>query len=445
MDFKNFRLQIILRTLGIVLTVIGLAWSIYETKFLMTPLVFGLATIIQMIALIYYNEWTLREIKRFFDSFIDSDYTRRFEQSEKGNAFNQLGSAFNKIVEDFSKIRIEKEEHYQYLLQVNKHVNVGILCFTGAGKIDLMNSAACDLMNKQALNEMNMVHNFAPEFHDLLMDLKSGEKMMYKCDFGAGKIDLAISANKFKLGIKDYTLISLQNIKSELDAQEMQAWQKLIRVLTHEIMNSVTPVVSLTTAVKRLMEDESGSAKLISELQQEQGDDIYKSINAIEKRGKGLLKFVNAYRDYAKVPVPELVEVNLADVVKDVLLILGSSLKHIKVEISTSNEFAQCEFDPNLIEQVLINLIKNATEALAEMESPQIEIKVDSSIPSISVIDNGPGITAENLEEIFVPFFTTKKQGNGIGLSLSKQIMKAHKGDITVESDSTGTTFTLKF
>jgi nitrogen fixation/metabolism regulation signal transduction histidine kinase len=446
MGFRNFRFQIIIRVVGICLTMIALAWSLYETEFLMTPLVFGLLTLFQLIALIYYSEWILRELKLFFNAFIDSDYTRRFEDSGKGRAFDDMEKTLNQIIVDFKKIRIEKEAHYQYLLQINKHVNVGLICFTEDGHIDLMNSAACELLNRPVLHQMKMIKNFDVAFFEKIIALKSGEKMLFKSDFYSNPMDLAVVANKFILGDKKYTLLSLQNIHSELEAQEMESWQKLIRVLTHEIMNSVTPVVSLTTAVKKIMEDEHGSRLKINQLEIDQGEDIYKSISAIEKRGEGLLNFVNAYRDYSKIPEPKLETLDLIVVVNDVLEVLKTDLNGSTVNFRTDSEKLALDIDRGLIEQVLINLIKNAAEALTETPNPSISINLNSSNGIIiSIADNGPGIPKAMQEEIFVPFFTTKPNGNGIGLSLSKQIMKAHGGDLKLISSNQGTRFEISF
>ncbi len=445
MGFKNFRFQIILRVLGITFSSVGFAWSIYRTDFLMTPIVFGLVTLIQLIALIHYSEWTIRELKRFLDSFIDSDYTRRFERVEKGKVFDQLDSTFNQIVEDFKRIRIEKEEHYQYLLQVNHHVKVGLICFTSDGRIDLMNSAARELLDYPVLTELRMIKNHDPKLFHELINLNSGNKTLFKKNSDGEQMDLAMAANKFKLGDKEYTLISIQNIRAELDEQEMLAWQKLIRVLTHEIMNSVTPVVSLTTAIKTIIESEQGFPKSFSSIDNEQALDIYKSINAIESRGKGLLDFVNAYRDYTKEPEPELNEENLVDVVDQVLQVLKLDLKHVNVVFEKPSYSLCHSIDRKLIDQVLINLIKNAVEATSNIDLPTIEIVMKPDPFTISVFDNGPGIPEEIKEQIFVPFYTTKEKGNGIGLSLSKQIMKAHNGSIQLNSTGEGTEFILKF
>ena len=436
------------RGIGIGLTALAFAWSIYLTEFLMTPIVFALLTILQLIGLIWYTEGALKDIKRFSESFIDSDYMRKFDETNKGRIFEELGYTFNRIIEDFKKIRIEKEEHYQYLLQVNRHVRIGLICFTRDGKIDLMNEAAATLLNKPVLDRMVHIENYDKAFHDLLLQLKPGEKELYHSTFTEEERDLAITANKFILKNQEYTLIAMQDIRAELDAHEMTAWQKLVRVLTHEIMNSVTPVVSLTTAIKLMMEEVPGQAKAMDELDEETVTDIYRSVKAIENRGKGLLNFVNAYRDYTKPPQLELEEVKLGDLAKETLQVLGTSLSDIEVALDTAtDQGTHIMADATLIGQVLINLVKNAKEALEGRENASIKIRVQSGIgrATIAVSDNGPGIPPDLRQEIFVPFFTTKEKGTGIGLSLSKQIMKAHGGDLRMQTSDKGTTFTLSF
>jgi nitrogen fixation/metabolism regulation signal transduction histidine kinase len=448
MVFKNFRFQMVLRVVGIGASAMALAWSVYMTEFLMTPIVFGMLTLFQLVGLIVYTENTLREVKRFSDSFIDSDYMRKFDDTNKGSVFKDLGLTFNRIIDDFKQIRIEKEEHYRYLLQVNKHVSVGLICFKSDGKIDLMNQAAADLIDTPILNRMDHLENHDKALYQLLIGLKPGEKTLFHAAFTADARDLAIVANKFILNNESYTLVSLQDIRAELDANEMTAWQKLIRVLTHEIMNSVTPVISLTTAIKMMMEDDAGEPKPVSALDEETGEDIYRSINAIESRGKGLLGFVNAYRDYTNPPDPELEAVNLLSLASEAVQIMSPSMGDVQLVVnSKSSERTLVQADPKLISQVVINLIKNAKEALSDTDKPHIDVLVNSSsaIGSLVVRDNGPGIPDELKDEVFVPFFTTKDKGNGVGLSLSKQIMKAHSGDITMTCDENGTGFSLIF
>lgn len=448
MVFRNFRFQVILRGIGIGVTTVGLAWSIYLTEFLMTPIVFALGTLLQLIALIIYVEGTIKEVKRFSDSFSESDYMRKFDDSKKGKVFKDLGLTFNRIIGDFKRIRIEKEEHYRYLLQVNEHVSVGLICFKEDGRIDLMNQAAATLLNTPMLDRMDHLQNHDDPFHHLLTHMKSGQKKLFKATFTKEARELAIVANKFTLKGEQYTLISLQDIRAELDANEMTAWQKLIRVLTHEIMNSVTPVVSLTTAMKMMMEDEEGKPIPVSKLDSETGEDLYRSVFAIENRGKGLLGFVNAYRDYTNPPQPELETVNLFSLASDVVQIMKSTMEGTELIIDVkSKEDALVEADATLISQVVINLVKNAKEALIDTNRAQIKVLVESNSArvSLTVEDNGPGIPVDVKEEIFVPFFTTKDKGNGIGLSLSKQIMKAHSGNIEVDTDEKGTRFSLLF
>ena len=448
MVFKSFRVQVIVRGIGIGLTAWAFAWSIYLTEFLMTPLVFALLTVLQLIGLIYYTENSLKEIRRFSESFIDRDYMRKFDESERGKVFKELGDTFNRIIDDFKQIRIEKEEHYRYLLQVNDHVNVGLICFKADGKIDLMNKAAANLVGTPILDRLEHLKNHHASFYELLLGMKSGDKQLFQSTMTEEAKDLAVAANKFKLKEEEYTLVSLQDIRSELDANEMTAWQKLIRVLTHEIMNSVTPVVSLTTAIKLMMEDEEGKPIPLDKLDEEVGNDIYRSVFAIENRGKGLLGFVNAYRDYTNPPQPELETVNLLSLVNENLQVLKASMAEVNISIDkTAREDLLVEADPKLLSQVIINLVKNAAEALAGKEGGSINLNVQRGDHQgeIVVADNGPGIPEHLVDEIFVPFFTTKEKGNGIGLSLSKQIMKAHGGDLSVKTSEAGTTFLLKF
>ena len=286
MVFKRFRIQIVLRVIGIGLSAWAFAWSIYLTDFLMTPIVFAMLTMLQMALLIYYIEKSLKEIRRFSESFIDSDYMRKFDESERGKAFKELGDTFNHIIDDFKRIRIEKEEHYRYLLQVNDHVNVGLICFKEGGRIDLMNKAAASLLNTPMLDRMEHLENRHEEFHELLLSMNSGDKQLYHSTMTEEARDLAIVANKFKLKNEEYTLVSLQDIRSELDANEMTAWQKLIRVLTHEIMNSVTPISSLAAMMETDLSEFLNNDMDLNQLKDDTVEDFYLSVKTIHNRSE---------------------------------------------------------------------------------------------------------------------------------------------------------------
>jgi len=320
-----------------------------------------------------------------------------------------------------------------------------LISYKADGRIDLMNKPACELLGVPLLGRVDQLENHDATLWQQIQALETGEKSIIVPS--TGNLKLAVMSKAFKLADEDYILISFQDISAELEEREMDAWQKLIRVLTHEIMNSVTPVVSLTTAVKMIMQNNAGELKTEA-LAEEDLNDIYKSIVAIEKRGQGLLGFVKAYRDYTRPPIPEIGPMNLLTWLRDTVQIVKAEMKGVAINISpTISENLTIQADEKLLSQVLINLLKNGAEAMEGQGNAQIIIGSQTTKDSLhlTITDNGPGISDDILKDIFIPFFTTKKSGNGIGLSLSKQIMKGHKGDITVESDAGETTFTLTF
>ncbi len=445
MVFNRFSIQVGIRLLLIAVTMFAGIWSYFETTISMSPLGFGVLTIIQMVLLFYFINSTRAELLIFFKSFDNRDFNKAYNEFAWGQSKDELKVAFNNVLRTFKKLSLEREEQYQYLKLVNEHVSVGLISFKNDGKVDLMNTAAQKLLSVPALGKISQLANHDTVLWEQLETLKPGDKKVLSPN--NSNVKLAVVSRSFKLADEDYTLISLQDISAELEDREMDAWQKLIRVLTHEIMNSVTPVVSLTTAIKMIMQEDQGKLKT-DQLDPEELNDVFKSIVAIEKRGQGLLGFVKAYRDYTRPPVPEISKVNVFTLINETVQLTKSEMSAVKVNISNeipTDAFIQA--DEKLIGQVLINLIKNAAEAMEGSPNAQIDISVrhEEEHTYIEVADNGSGIPEDIINEIFVPFFTTKKQGNGIGLSLSKQIMKAHKGDITVSADSEGTVFSLRF
>ena len=408
----------------------------------MTPLVFALFSFIQAIGIVIYVERGTNHLSGFIQTFVDNDYTRRFDPKLKGNAFATLSESLNEMIGSYAQLRIEKEEQYQYVKQINEHVEVALISFKEDGKIDLMNKSAQALLDSPFLYDIEGIRNHAEDIYKVLIAFTDSGRKLFKND----RYELAIVAKKFKLSGQSYTLVALQDISQELQANELDAWQKLIRVLTHEIMNSVTPLVSLTEAMKVILE--SGDNNSTRQLSQEEQSDLLRSLNAIERRGEGLLSFVQAYREYTRLPTPELEQVNLKSLLSDVLHLAKPITGRIKVSLSDRiTENVVISMDESLVGQVILNLIKNAAEALEGTDQPKIEVnyKLTETSHQITISDNGPGIPEELRNEIFVPFFTTKKKGSGIGLSLSRQIMKAHGGDISAEwAKDTGTTFAIK-
>ena len=296
-----------------------------------------------------------------------------------------------------------------------------------------MNKALKNLLKKPYLKDFEALKKLFPELYALINELNAGESDLIKITIQNQLLELSVRLTAFKLRDAPYRLISFQNIQLELEEKELDAWQKLIRILTHEIMNSVTPITSLASSLKNLTENKSQITDY------EDIADIKEGIYAIQKRGEGLLRFTETYRSLTKIPPPKFRLVEAHALLERIHILFKPVLKKHQVDFSLTLPKHMVAFiaDVELIEQVIINLLKNAIEATKKIEEPKIIISANKNSLGNAIIeirDNGSGIAPADLEQIFVPFFTTKKDGSGIGLSLSRQIMRLHKGKIEVQS-----------
>ncbi|MDZ7741143.1 MAG: ATP-binding protein [Bacteroidota bacterium] len=347
-------------------------------------------------------------------------------------------------------VRIEKELYYQYLQTVIGHVDTALVCFDDNGRIALINEAAGKLLNTQILQTLEYLKRKQPEIIHLLENIRTGEQKLLKIRIRSELMQLSVRATEFKLQGTLYKLVALQDIKNELESRELESWQKLIRVLTHEIMNSVTPITSLSQAIKDSLEDENGRSVNLKDIGTEDLDDIHRSILTIENRSKGLLRFVETYKNLTKLPKPEFEKIRISDLLNHISSLMQAELdkEGIKLQIQNDEKEAVIYADHDMMVRVLINLITNARDALPGRKDAVILIQSQrdqQNRVNILIKDNGKGMDATTLENIFIPFFTTKEKGSGIGLSLCRQIMHLHKGSITAESqEHLGTSILLK-
>jgi len=457
MIFKRFSVAVLIRTLFICLSAFLLIYILTKTNFIATPFIVALLIVAQIYSLIHYVQKTNRDIARFFDSIKHSDFSQTFRTNVKGSSFEELNAAFSEVIEEFRKARAEKEEHYRYLQIVVQHIGIGLLVFTQDGNVELMNTAAKKLLKVNAVGNISELSRISPALVATLREIKSGNKVLVKIIAENELSQLSIYATEFKLKESHYTLVSLTNIQSELEEREMEAWQNLIRVLTHEIMNSVTPIVSLSSTASSLLggllenQDKMQDARYKKEEGDDPLNDVKGALDTISKRSEGLLHFVDDYRNLTRIPTPNFQVFKLVDLFGRIEKLFSDRfhLRKIWYTYSTDPPNLELTADPDLIEQVLINMVLNSISALSSTASPMIKLfgKVDDrGSTMIHVIDNGHGITEELQEKIFIPFFTTRKEGSGIGLSLARQVMRAHKGGITVHSvPNKETVFTLRF
>jgi signal transduction histidine kinase len=320
-----------------------------------------------------------------------------------------------------------------------QQISVGILSYDTSGNIEIANQATNKLLNIYRLRTLDDIKQNAPVIYEKLTELKSGKGALVNLDGN----ELSLNATDIQLRGKMVRLVSIQNIRSELQLRELEAWQNLTKVLRHEIMNSITPIVSLIGTMKIIVDNE---IEVHDDQSRESVEDLQEALRTIEKRGNGVMDFVNAYRDFTTIPKPSKKYLTIDELLKSTIALTSPELEKMDVDFKVEIEGGFSVFaDPSLMEQVLINLIKNASEACAK-ENSCVELRAYQTNERciIEVEDNGMGIENEALSKVFIPFFTTKKTGSGIGLSLSRQIVQMHGGEITVKSEiNKGTTFRI--
>ena len=367
----------------------------------------------------------------------------------EGAGYEGLNASLNVVIDKFKQAKLEKEEHFRFLQTIIDHVGIGLVAFNPDGEVQLINNAAKRLMEMTHLRNIEDLRSTSPILAEKLRDLKPGRNHLIKLQQGENLMQLSVYATGFVLRQQQMLLVAMQNIQNELEEKEMISWQNLIRVLTHEIMNSIAPIASLASTANGLLADECHLDA--DDPRSEKIQDVCDAVDTIEKRSKGLITFIEKYRELTRIPQPQFQVLRVEDLFDRIQFLMKEQFETQSIVYSADidPETLSVTADPALIEQVLINLCKNAAESVDGQTRAKIELlgRMDESgNPVIQVIDNGKGIDEDVADRIFIPFFTTKPRGSGIGLSLSRQIMRLHKGTISVSSKpGVQTIFKLKF
>lgn len=438
MVFKQFRFNIVLRVLLLTATCLALFITV-NSAFTFTPILVAGLIIYQVWSLIKYVDRTNRELAGFLESIRYSEFTRTFQINDAGTSFDELNTAFNDVMKDFQQVRSEREEHFHYLQNIVQNIDVSILAYQRDGTVEMINPAAKKLFQVNSLRNINMLRSLSEVLANTLLSINPGENKLVKVQDEEDILQLAIFATEFKVKDKVILLSTIKNIQNVLEEQETAAWQKLIRVLTHEIMNSIAPISSLSSTVENMVLPFATGKKSAQDVDQDTILEIQGALQTINKRSTGLMNFVETYRSLTKIPEPNFAVVKMNDLIHNVNTLMRKDAERRNIRLTTSVEpgTIEVQIDEQMIEQVLINLIKNSIQALKGCLNAQIQIRGfynKRGRPTIQVIDNGPGILGDVIDKIFIPFFTTKQSGSGIGLSLSKQIMRLHGGTITAQS-----------
>lgn len=428
-----------------ILTGLGV-YVLFNTYFWLTSIWIFILDIVTAVILLNFISKEHRKLSHFLVSVDQGDftapYTKNFEDLDFNEAFEQLS---NVII----SLRNEAEINYQYLQTIVNQINTAIVCVNEFDKVVLSNSSSNKLFHKNVIRDINSLRIPNDDLPGILINLKMNEKKMVKFNLNGELYNYSVQLAEFKLKKESFKLFSFQNVQSELEQNELESWQKLTRVMAHEITNSAIPISNLSGLVYKKLFNEND--QFIQDLENDQKLDVKEGLITIETRSKGLVNFVEATRNFTQMPKPELEELDVNKLINRIISLLKPKLTESEINIQLKIDFDDLNIivDKSLIEQAFINLVLNAIDALQGIENPTLLIGASRNAENHVIIffeDNGKGISESELENIFVPFFTTKHKGSGIGLSLTKQIMYLHKGNIAVKSAlSVGTKFTLSF
>ena len=451
MILDRFRLASVSRTLLLTATVSLFAYLLFHTVLYEMAALIGLIALYQVFSFIRWIERKNLRLARFLEAIEAADFTQTFSNNTRSKAFDELNTSLNRIAQRFEEMRVETEDQFQYLQFVVEQLTVGLIVFRQDGKIDMINRAAKRLLGVPQLKNVKDLRPLSNDLYEVLITANPRKRNLVSMESGNVSVRLAIQISGFRMREVSYTLASLQDMRGELEEIELDAWQNLIRVLTHEIVNSIAPIASLASTANRLLSDTSWQSQEKGETAPPALEDVQTAVRTIEARSEGLLRFVNSYRTLTHIPNPKFRIFPIWMLFSRVEQLVRSAVTQSGITLTTSVTPQSLELtaDPDLLEQVLLNLLMNSIQALDGKRGGQIILSAqleEKGKISIRVEDNGLGIPKDVQEKIFIPFFTTKENGSGIGLSLSRQILHSHQALISVWSHpNEKTVFTIVF
>lgn len=455
MAYRKYKLSLILRILAIfcllLILVFGILTLDFKTKALTSTIT--LAPFVLILTLVINNLFTFiikrhKSMHDFFESVKYNDFSQWFNEKYGPEDIRELHQGFNAVNQKIKNINKDKETQYLYLQKILELADTGIVAYSiNTGEVIWINESFKELLKIPTLKNIQFVKKRSQNIFKTVFEAQHVNGSTITIDTEKNKTKLLISTTRFQIDKEEFKLIVLQNIDDTLNQNQSEAWNKLLHIMTHEIMNSIAPISSLAetlqTEIKLNIED--------SKKHPLDTNDLYLSINSIQKRSEGLINFSKSYRGLNKITTINASKVYVRELFDGINNLLKSSLKSkgIDLQFIIDNQKLQINMDAALIEQVLINLMMNSVDACTEIAHPKITVSAKTSNEGFAVIkvtDNGKGIPDEIVDKIFIPFFSSKKKGSGIGLSLSQQIMFLHKGKIQVNTiENSGTVIRLVF
>lgn len=447
---RNLYFQLIFRVLLLVLIALAAGTCIAMKSTASLVIILLIAEIIVVVNLTRYLNTTNRRLSFFLESIENEDSTLLFPTSESNQPIKELYQSLNKVNKQIQQVKIESRQQEQYFQTLLEQVATGIITFDRNGFVLHANHATKKMLGINVLTHINQLERVNTNLFQAIKNIKSFEQKHISITGEKGTVELSLKATSFKAKESELILLSMQDIRNELDEKELDAWMKLIRVLMHEIMNSIAPITSLSESLCNYYTVD-GRLVLPEEVDETTIRTTVKGLNVIREQGNGLMQFVESYRKLSGLPKPVKKVFRVEDLF-DRIKILYASLdgtEKLAFTVKLNNPELKLFADENLVAQVLVNLLKNAVQANEKNPSGRIQLVAginSNQLPEIRVTDNGSGIPAEIKDQIFVPFFTTRENGSGIGLSLSRQIMQLHGGTLQVNSiPGKETTFKMVF
>ena len=437
MIYRKFAIGVAIRLILLIVTLCTVVTIWFSTPWVFTQIILLIISLALVLELFQYVTKTNRDLAKFIDALNYQEYSVNFSGYKIGNAFDELHQSFKKTLELFKELKLEKEAHYQYLHQLIKGMGAGVMAIDPNGKIAMYNDTAAELLGIPNLIQWDRYQNPAPNFYLAGNRQKSTSSQLIRLK--NSEVELNLRVNRIRVKNAEHRILVFQDIREEIDEKELAAWNTLIRILTHEIMNSVTPIASLSDSLVKM-----------EMARQEQNADVLLGLQTIEKRSKSLLKFVEDYKKLVNIPAPVKREVHLSNYLQEQVNLYQTVLNSSKIvlKLGPVNAALKIMVDEMLLNQLMSNLFSNSMAALADSDVKEITLNVRTEQHEVIIDfkDSGNGIPESHLKQIFVPFYSTKSGGSGIGLSLSKQIMHMHDGQLKVKTqEGQFTKFSLHF